>query len=112
MKGRARLVTAGAVVAGATALLLLPADAATFTNPTTINMPGPGPGIPPPTPAFPYPSNISVGGLGGTVTDVNLILNGMDCSDVGAERAYPEDVDIMLVGPTGANAVVYSDVGG
>ena len=113
MKGRARLLTAWGVVAGAMWLVLLPAAAQTqFTNPAPINLPGPGPGVPGPTPSPLYPSNIVVSGLTGTVTDVNVTLNGMDCSARGNDYAFPEDVDIMLVGPTGANAVIYSDVGG
>ena len=115
MKARTtRLIGAVAVVAGVT-LVLQPAGAdhgTEFSNPTPILMPGPGPGNAPPTPAQPYPSTIVVSGLSGTITDVNLTLNGFDCSDRGNDRAYPEDVDILLVGPTGANLVVLSDVGG
>ncbi len=114
MKGRARLLTAGAVLTGMTWMVLLPAGAATqFTNPTPIVLVGPGvTGPPPPTAGEPYPSNIAVSGLAGTVTDVNVILNGFDCSSREPDFAYPEDVDMLLVGPTGTNALVLSDVGG
>jgi hypothetical protein len=61
----------------------------------------------PPTTATPYPSQIVVSGLSGTIEDVNLKLTrfGHRC---------PDDVDILLVGPTPteANAFVMSDVGG
>ncbi|MDP1818875.1 MAG: hypothetical protein Q8K58_03170 [Acidimicrobiales bacterium] len=100
------------MIAWSTWWMVAPADAQTFTNPAPINLPGPGPGVPGPTPSPLYPSNIVVSGLSGTVTDVNVTLNGMDCSARGNDYAFPEDVDIMLVGPTGATAVIYSDVGG
>ena len=89
-----------------------PAAAAVFSNPTPIDLPAPGPGNPAPTRAIPYPSSITVSGMSGTVTDVNLTLHGLDCSAQDPDFAYPEDLDIMLEGPTGANVVVLSDVGG
>ena len=89
-----------------------PAAAETFTNPTPIVIVGLGPQGPANTPATPYPSNIVVSGMSGTVTDVNVTLNGLDCSDVGNDFAYPEDFDILLQSPSGDNAVIYSDVGG
>jgi Proprotein convertase P-domain len=59
----------------------------------------------PPTIATPYPSEITVSGLSGTVTDVNLKLGGL-------RHTEPPDIDVLLVGPSGANAIVMSDVGG
>ncbi len=71
MKARARLVTVAAVLAGMVWVLLLPAAAQTqFTNPTPITVPGLGPSVRAPWPGVPYPSNIVVSGLSGTVTDV------------------------------------------
>jgi C1A family cysteine protease/subtilisin-like proprotein convertase family protein len=55
--------------------------------------------------ANPYPSSISVSGLSGTVTDVNVILNGLT-------HTYPDDIDILLVGPAGQTVILMSDVGG
>jgi hypothetical protein len=60
----------------------------------------------PPTPATPYPSQIVVSGLGSTITDVNLQLRGF------SQTLCPDDVDVLLVGPSGANAIVMADVGG
>src|ERR1044072_7230529 len=59
----------------------------------------------PPTQASPYPSNITVSGLSGIIAVVNVTLTGFS-------HAFPDDVDILLVGPTGANAIILSDVGG
>jgi subtilisin-like proprotein convertase family protein len=59
----------------------------------------------PPNIATPYPSEIAVSGLSGTVADVNLKLGGL-------RHTEPDDIDVLLVGPSGANAIVMSDVGG
>ena len=56
-------------------------------------------------PASPYPSNITVSGLGGTVTKVTVDLFGMN-------HTNPDDVDIMLVSPSGRNTLLMSDAGG
>ena len=53
--------------------------------------------------AYPVTTNTYVDGLAGTVTDVNLRINGF-----AHER--PDDVDIMLVSPTGKKSLVMSDV--
>lgn len=57
-------------------------------------------------PASPYPSTISLSGLGTSITDLNIVLNGLS-------HTYPDDIDMMLVAPNGTtNAVFMSDVGG
>jgi subtilisin-like proprotein convertase family protein len=56
-------------------------------------------------PASPYPVPIAVTGLSGNVTDVNLKLNGVS-------HTWPDDLDMVLVSPTGVSAVVMSDVCG
>jgi len=53
----------------------------------------------------PYPSNIAVSGLTGTVTAVTATLNGIS-------HTFPDDADIMLVGPGGQNTLLMSDAGG
>ncbi|MFN0278168.1 MAG: Calx-beta domain-containing protein [Pyrinomonadaceae bacterium] len=53
----------------------------------------------------PYPSNIAVSGLSGTVTSVRVDL-------LDFTHTFPDDVDIMLVGPGGQNTLLLSDVGG
>lgn len=84
----------------------------TFSNPAKITIPEPG-FVPPPWPGAPYPSVIAVSGLTGTVSDVNVILPKLDCArDPRSGEAWPEDFDLLLVGPSGANVVLISDVGG
>lgn len=53
--------------------------------------------------ATPYPSAITVSGLSGVVTDVNVTLNG-----VTHPRA--NDIDVLLVSPNGLFAMLLSDV--
>jgi subtilisin-like proprotein convertase family protein len=51
-----------------------------------------------------YPSTIEIA-ESGEITDVNVTLNNVD-------HGAPDDVDILLVGPTGAQATIMSDAGG
>ncbi len=53
--------------------------------------------------ATPYPSTIDVSGLSGTITDVDITLNGFG-------HGHPTDVDILLAGPSGGALEVLSDV--
>ena len=55
--------------------------------------------------AVPYPSSIVVSGLGDALTDINVTLTGWN-------HTFPDDVDILLVGPGGQNLILMSDVGG
>ncbi len=57
------------------------------------------------TAASPYPSSITISGLGTSVTDVNVFLYGVT-------HTYPDDLDFLLVGPQGQNLVILSDTGG
>jgi subtilisin-like proprotein convertase family protein len=57
------------------------------------------------TTATPYPSSATVAGLVGAVTDVNVTLFGLT-------HSWPDDVDVLLVSPSGKRAVVMSDAGG
>ena len=44
-------------------------------------------------------------GSSGTITDADLVLNGLS-------HYTPDDIDILLVGPQGQDAIVMSDAGG
>jgi subtilisin-like proprotein convertase family protein len=60
----------------------------------------------PPTLATPYPSTMVVTGLTGTVlTKVTVGLFGIT-------HTFPDDIDILLVGPQGQMAMILSNVGG
>jgi subtilisin-like proprotein convertase family protein len=57
-------------------------------------------------PASPYPSALSVAGLRkGRVLDVNLQINNYS-------HTCAEDLDVLLVGPSGRNAIAMSDMPG
>jgi len=75
----------------------------TFSNPTAIGVPGvvtatSGVGAP-------YPSNIAVSGVSGTVKRVSVRLKGVS-------HTFPDDIDVLLVGPGGQKFIVMSDAGG
>ena len=59
-----------------------------------------------PTPGSPYPSSIVVSGLFTSLSSITLTLTNFTRS------ARPDDLDMLLVGPTGATLIVFSDVGG
>ena len=66
--------------------------------------------LPPAVPPFtstPYPSTITIPPMTmtGTVTNVTVTLNNLS-------HTFPDDIDLLLVGPTGANAIIMADVGG
>ncbi len=69
-----------------------------FTNATAISIPDHGG-------ATPYPATINVSGLAGTVSKVTVGINGLT-------HAFPDDVDVLLVGPAGQKLIVMSDTGG
>jgi hypothetical protein len=85
----------------AAATLSLPATAAAdnglFRQGTQINFPDVGQGSP-------YPSQLAVSGLTGTVSRVSVHLR--------LTKAAPDDADILLVGPGGQRAMLLSDAGG
>ncbi|MEX2203835.1 MAG: serine/threonine-protein kinase [Actinomycetota bacterium] len=53
----------------------------------------------------PYPSSIEVSGLVGTVAEVKVTLAGFG-------HEFPDDVDVLLVGPSGQSVVLMADMGG
>jgi subtilisin-like proprotein convertase family protein len=89
------------------ALLAVPAHSwavvASFTNTNTISI---NDSTSPPTLASPYPSTITVGGLGGqAITKATVALNGLT-------HEFPSDIDMLLVGPGGQATFLISKVGG
>jgi len=56
-------------------------------------------------PADPYPSTIDVAGFIGNIVNVTVTIYGMS-------HAYPDDIDVLLVGPGGQEVLLMSDVGG
>ncbi|HEX4588656.1 MAG TPA: cadherin-like domain-containing protein, partial [Gemmataceae bacterium] len=75
----------------------------TATNATTILIPGDqsgGFGV-----GSPSPSNISVSGLTGVVTHLQITLNGL-------YHEAGDDIDMLLVAPNGTNIYLMSDNGG
>ncbi|ELR98674.1 hypothetical protein GLO73106DRAFT_00025120, partial [Gloeocapsa sp. PCC 73106] len=60
--------------------------------------------IPSGGPANPYPSDITISGALGTITSVVVNITGLS-------HIYPDDIDMLLVGPTGARVLLMSDAG-
>ncbi len=54
--------------------------------------------------ALPYPSTINVSGLTGLVGNVTVTLSNMS-------HTFPQDVDVLLVGPDGQNTILMSGAG-
>lgn len=69
-----------------------------FSNPGSISIPSISPSVP-------YPSTITVPSGLGVISKVRVALNGFS-------HTYPDDVDVLLVGPGGQKALLMSDVGG
>lgn len=57
------------------------------------------------TNAAPYPSSIVVSNVGGVVSRVAVVLSNFS-------HSFPDDVDVLLVGPRGERVVLLSDAGG
>lgn len=55
--------------------------------------------------ATPYPSVITVSGFSGSASQVRVTLFGLS-------HTFPDDLDVLLVGPTGQTVMLMSDVGG
>ncbi len=55
--------------------------------------------------ATPYPSTVNVSGLAGILSKVTVTLTRFT-------HAYPDDVDVLLVSPSGQKVMLMSDVGG
>lgn len=79
-------------------LLSANAGAVVFSNTAPIAV-GPAAG-----PATPYPSPITVSGLTGTISDVNVTL-------LDLTHTFPDDVDVLLAGPGGQSLILMGDAG-
>lgn len=75
-----------------------PTNAVRFFNPAPITIPDSGT-------ATPYPSAINVSGMIGTITNVHLTISKFS-------HKFPDDVHMLLVGPTGRAVVIWSHCGG
>jgi uncharacterized repeat protein (TIGR01451 family) len=71
-----------------------------FTNAANIKIPASGTS----GKASPYPSTIVVSGITGVVGKVTVTLSGVT-------HTFPDDIDVLLVSPTGANVLIMSDCG-
>jgi subtilisin-like proprotein convertase family protein len=76
----------------------------TFTNSASITL-NDSPAAGSPGLSDPYPSTINVTGLSGTISDVNVRINGLT-------HTFPGDLGLLLVGPGGQNLILHSFVGG
>lgn len=97
---RSRHVSLGVVTIVAlfmAGMLVAAAATSTFSNTTAIALPDA-------SAAAPYPSNISVAGMTGVITDVNVTLTNIN-------HGFPNDIDVLLVGPGGQSVILMSDVG-
>jgi subtilisin-like proprotein convertase family protein len=73
----------------------------TLANTATITVPASGTS----GNASPYPSTIGVAGLSGVISHVSVTLSNVN-------HTFPDDLDILLVGPGGQSVILMSDVGG
>jgi uncharacterized repeat protein (TIGR01451 family) len=80
-----------------TFVLVLPASG-NYANSGGIIIPDHGP-------ANPFPSSIFVSGLTGLVSKVTVNLNGLT-------HSFPDDLDILLISPSGQKVMLMSDAGG
>jgi subtilisin-like proprotein convertase family protein len=86
-------------------LLSLEAAVLNFSNPANISLNEPSTAHTAPTVAVPYPATISVSGVTDPVSTIRVILNNVN-------QARMDDVEILLVSPTGVKFVILSDAGG
>ncbi len=95
--------TNGATITNATAIGTIQNDDGntgnTFTNSTPISIDDEFIGG-----TTPYPSTISVSGLSGNINNLKVTINDVSHTWIG-------DVDLLLVGPTGAKSILMSDIG-
>lgn len=98
----AMLTALGLLLALAFSLSGAPVARAVYTS-------NPGAAVTIPAGAFgaatPYPSTVTVNGVSGSIVSVVVRLNGLS-------HTFPDDLDIVLVGPAGQAVMLMSDAGG
>ena len=87
----------GSIVSSNAMLAVMPVVVRTFKNTATITIPSSGA-------ASPYPSTIAVSGLAGTLVKATVSLSLIN-------HTWPDDLDILLVGPQGQTTLLMSDAG-
>ncbi|HEX2193080.1 MAG TPA: hypothetical protein VHH09_07775, partial [Acidimicrobiales bacterium] len=93
---------AGAMVLTVVGLTSRPSFAVQFCNTTpVVGQNGPVEEIP--FRSNPYPSPITVSGLTGTVTYVNVTLLGVTTRPQPDATHWPSDLDVMVSAPNGSN---------
>jgi hypothetical protein len=78
---------------------------AVFSNPTPITIADAPISNTPPGLGSPYPSTITVAGQGNSLVHLQVTLHTVS-------HGFPDDLDILLVGPGGQSFVLQSDAGG
>jgi uncharacterized repeat protein (TIGR01451 family) len=91
-------LTDGAANVGTVAFAFHLPTSVTYSNSAAISIPDHGG-------ASPYPSTISVSSLTGLVSSASVTLYGFT-------HGFPDDVDVLLVGPAGQKLILMSDAGG
>jgi subtilisin-like proprotein convertase family protein len=92
--------TGGAVIdeVNSSSVLIIVDDETIFSNPAIITIPDSGA-------ATPYPSDINVSGLSGTVNRLTVTLGDLS-------HTFPADINVLLVSPSGQKVVLMSGTGG
>jgi hypothetical protein len=94
---RWKVVLLFAFIIGWWQLNITEAHGATFSNTGAITIPDSGA-------ATPYPSEITVSGVTGTVTKVTVSIYDLN-------HTWADDIDMLLVGPGGQTVMLMSDQG-
>jgi subtilisin-like proprotein convertase family protein len=76
----------------------------TFSNPAPITIPASGSGAATGAPGAPYPSNVTVAGAPSLISKITATINNFN-------HTFPDDVDVLLVSPTGRSMIIMSDSG-
>ena len=79
-------------------------DAVNFTSSDLITIPATGTGDTSGSPADPYPDTLNVSGLTGSISKLTVTIDDFS-------HTSPQDVDLLLVGPTGRSVLLMSNVG-